>query len=253
VARERIRDRPSLRDERRRRRDKSSAKSQFYSAFVARGAMPEPPKPVVRFEPGTPDMYDFSLRTPVPLARMNADLFGGRAAYWQEIVDHTTYDNQSATCRRPITSGRYIPGRGGPALATLRDASDSVGSLVADHARAVEVLARESGGLRMLCAGATKLCGASRGSRRRMDAFSEVLNGVRLKGAMFFRAEFSAPWQLSTKAGSLRPRLDRRGQVCEPSVRYARGAPGDGLVPAVTSSHEPSVAKDTRHCHSSTT
>ena len=50
----------------------------------------------------------------------------------------------------------------------------------------------------MLCAGATKLCGASGGSRRRMDAFSEVLNGVRLKGAMFFRAEFSAPWRLST-------------------------------------------------------
>jgi AraC-like DNA-binding protein len=31
-----------------------------------------------------------------------------------------------------------------------------------------------------------------------MDAFSEVLNGVRLKGAMFFQAEFSAPWRLST-------------------------------------------------------
>ena len=31
-----------------------------------------------------------------------------------------------------------------------------------------------------------------------MDAFSEVLNGVRLKGAVFFRAEFSAPWRLST-------------------------------------------------------
>jgi AraC-like DNA-binding protein len=31
-----------------------------------------------------------------------------------------------------------------------------------------------------------------------MDAFSEVLSGVRLKGAMFFTAEFSAPWQLST-------------------------------------------------------
>jgi AraC-like DNA-binding protein len=31
-----------------------------------------------------------------------------------------------------------------------------------------------------------------------MDAFSEVLNGVRLKGAMFFTAEFSAPWRLST-------------------------------------------------------
>jgi AraC-like DNA-binding protein len=31
-----------------------------------------------------------------------------------------------------------------------------------------------------------------------MDAFSEVLGGVRLKGAMFFSAAFSAPWQLST-------------------------------------------------------
>ena len=31
-----------------------------------------------------------------------------------------------------------------------------------------------------------------------MDAFSEVLNGVRLKGAVFFNAAFSEPWQLST-------------------------------------------------------
>src|SRR4030095_8154259 len=31
-----------------------------------------------------------------------------------------------------------------------------------------------------------------------MDAFSEVLSGVRLSGAMFFSAEFSAPWRLST-------------------------------------------------------
>ena len=31
-----------------------------------------------------------------------------------------------------------------------------------------------------------------------MDAFSEVLSGIRLKGAMFFSAEFSAPWRLST-------------------------------------------------------
>jgi len=28
----------------------------------------------------------------VPLTRMNAELFGGKAAYWQEIVDHTAYD-----------------------------------------------------------------------------------------------------------------------------------------------------------------
>ena len=47
----------------------------------------------------------------------------------------------------------------------------------------------------MLCGGATKLC---RASGRKMDAFSEVLSGVRLKGAMFFSAEFSAPWRLST-------------------------------------------------------
>jgi AraC-like DNA-binding protein len=31
-----------------------------------------------------------------------------------------------------------------------------------------------------------------------MDAFSEVLRGVRLTGAMYFSAEFSAPWRLST-------------------------------------------------------
>lgn len=31
-----------------------------------------------------------------------------------------------------------------------------------------------------------------------MDAFSEVLSGVRLKGAVFFNAEFTAPWTLAT-------------------------------------------------------
>ena len=81
------------------------------------------------------------------------------------------------------TRNRHITG------AILRDRAQ------ADHARAVEVLARSSGGARMLCAGATKLCRASGGT---MDAFSEVLSGVRLKGAMFFSAEFSAPWRLST-------------------------------------------------------
>jgi uncharacterized protein len=65
----------------------------FYSAFVARGPAPERPRPALRFDPGTPDMYDFFLRTPVPLASMNATLFEGRAAYFQEIVDHTTYDD----------------------------------------------------------------------------------------------------------------------------------------------------------------
>ena len=53
-------------------------------------------------------------------------------------------------------------------------------------------------GLRMLHAGRHETLRGVGRSRRRMDAFSEVLNGVRLKGAMFFRAEFSAPWRLST-------------------------------------------------------
>ena len=34
----------------------------------------------------------------------------------------------------------------------------------------------------------------------RMDAFSEVLSGVKLKGALFFTAEFSAPWAIATPA-----------------------------------------------------
>ncbi len=65
----------------------------FYSSFVARGTAPEQPKPALRFDPATPDMYDFFLHTPVPLARMNAELFGGKASYWQEIIDHTAYDD----------------------------------------------------------------------------------------------------------------------------------------------------------------
>src|SRR5579862_1761454 len=33
-----------------------------------------------------------------------------------------------------------------------------------------------------------------------MDAFSEILSGVTLKGAVFFTAEFSAPWGFSAPA-----------------------------------------------------
>ena len=41
-----------------------------------------------------------------------------------------------------------------------------------------------------------------------MDAFSEVLNGVKLKGALFFSGEFSAPWALASPAAlSLAPVL----------------------------------------------
>jgi AraC-like DNA-binding protein len=36
-----------------------------------------------------------------------------------------------------------------------------------------------------------------------MDAFSEILSGVKLNGALFFTAEFSAPWGFSTPASRL--------------------------------------------------
>lgn len=64
----------------------------FYSGFVPRAAAPEPPKPAIRFDPGTADAYDFFLRLP-SLAGANAQLFGGAAGYWQEIIDHTRYDD----------------------------------------------------------------------------------------------------------------------------------------------------------------
>ncbi len=35
-----------------------------------------------------------------------------------------------------------------------------------------------------------------------MDAFSEILSGVKLNGALFFRAEFSAPWGFSSPASN---------------------------------------------------
>src|SRR5205807_7248499 len=36
-----------------------------------------------------------------------------------------------------------------------------------------------------------------------VDAFSEILSGVKLNGAVFFTAEFSAPWGFSTPASNL--------------------------------------------------
>ena len=35
-----------------------------------------------------------------------------------------------------------------------------------------------------------------------MDAFSEILSGVKLNGALFFSAEFSAPWGFSSPASN---------------------------------------------------
>lgn len=69
-----------------------SANFDFYSAFVPRKGGPEPRKPRLNFDPGTPDGYQFFLNIG-PLATVNDRLLGGEAKYWQEIIDHTTYDD----------------------------------------------------------------------------------------------------------------------------------------------------------------
>jgi putative CocE/NonD family hydrolase len=62
----------------------------FYSGFLPHDE-PQPPRPSTRFDPGTPDMYDFFLQL-TPLITVNERLFGGKARYWQEIIEHTAYD-----------------------------------------------------------------------------------------------------------------------------------------------------------------
>jgi putative CocE/NonD family hydrolase len=63
----------------------------FYSSFRPRAGGPQLPVQEPRFDPGTPDAYEFFLSLP-PLAEVNERLFGDRAGYWQEIVDHPNYD-----------------------------------------------------------------------------------------------------------------------------------------------------------------
>src|SRR5947207_7318245 len=64
----------------------------FYSSFVPRRDGPEQPRQRPPFDSGTPDGYQFFLNMG-PLATVNERLLGGEARYWQEIVDHTTYDD----------------------------------------------------------------------------------------------------------------------------------------------------------------
>jgi AraC-like DNA-binding protein len=58
-----------------------------------------------------------------------------------------------------------------------------------------EKLIRSPKGAYRFAARLEKFC---RESKNEMDAFSEILGGVALKGALFFRAEFSAPWGFSS-------------------------------------------------------
>jgi len=82
-----------------------------------------------------------------------------------------------------------------------------------------------------------------------MDAFSEVLSGVRLTGAMFFSAEFSAPWRLSTPhcrvlASTLAPRLPASNFRCEPVEAMTFD---DGCADVVISSAVLHFARDEAH------
>lgn len=63
----------------------------FYSSFRPRLGGPALPRQEPRFDYGTPDGYEFYLNLP-PLTEVNAQLFDGKAGYWQEIVDHPNYD-----------------------------------------------------------------------------------------------------------------------------------------------------------------
>ena len=64
----------------------------FYASFVPRPGDPAPPRQRIPFDMGTPDAYDFFLHVG-PLAEANQRLFGGEAKYFQEIIDHTNYDD----------------------------------------------------------------------------------------------------------------------------------------------------------------
>ena len=108
----------------------------------------------------------------------------------------------------------------------------------------------------MHCANPEKLCRET-GQGCPMDAFSEVLSGVKLKGALFFTAEFSSPWALATPASTAlaaavapgAPHLvvyhlvvDGAARAALPGGRSLPLAPGDIVVFPHGDAHELSSA-----------
>ena len=95
-----------------------------------------------------------------------------------------------------------------------------------------------------------------------MDAFSEVLSGVKLKGALFFSADFSAPWAFATPASkalasALSPGaphlvvyhlvIDGAARATLPGGRSLPLGPGDVVVFPHGDSHELSSASGAQH------
>src|SRR3954453_1676509 len=95
-----------------------------------------------------------------------------------------------------------------------------------------------------------------------MDAFSEVLSGVKLQGALFFTAEFSAPWAIATPgstalASALVPGaphlvvyhlvVDGAARAGLPDGRTLPLEPGDIVVFPHGDPHELSSASGAQH------
>ncbi len=65
----------------------------FYMNFRDRPDGPEPPKPSLPFDYGTPDGYDFYLRLG-PLANADTKYFHRQQAMWEMNIGHTAYDQE---------------------------------------------------------------------------------------------------------------------------------------------------------------
>ena len=63
----------------------------FYMGFQPRVGDPEPPKPRVPFQYGTPDGYQFYLDLG-PLSNANEKYFKQKQPFWNLNIEHTTYD-----------------------------------------------------------------------------------------------------------------------------------------------------------------
>ena len=63
----------------------------FYSAFKPRGPEPERPPRTIAFDYGTADQYDFYLRMG-PLANANEKYLKNQNSYWNDLLQHDTYD-----------------------------------------------------------------------------------------------------------------------------------------------------------------
>jgi uncharacterized protein len=97
----------------------------FFTFFEEREGPPAPPGQFRRFEYGTPDGYDFYLR--LGAVANSKSLLPKPSVYWNNIVDHPTYDD-FWTRRAITTSFRRLP----PSLLTVGgwfDAEDLSGAL----------------------------------------------------------------------------------------------------------------------------